>query len=149
MSGASRGVEEVGHEEVRGVETTHYTATVSLGELAEQELEALPPELRDKVGPGGPALAQFGRLGAYLHDIDAPTEVWVDDDGRLRKMTMLIDMRRALGSVAPPVEDLDDVDDLSLAYTFEMYDYGVDVDVEAPPADEVMDVTDGIDDLID
>jgi hypothetical protein len=148
LSGASDDVEEVGHEEVRGEDTTHYTATVNLGELAEQELEKLPPELRDRIGTDGLSATQFGSLGTMLGDIDVPTEVWVDGEGRLRKMTMFLDMSDLLATSGLSADEMAEVGDIGMVLTMEMFDYGTDVNVEAPPASEVTDVTDQLDEPV-
>jgi hypothetical protein len=55
-----------------------------------------------------------------------PVEVWIDDGGLLRRLRM--DMSTAIGG--------------SVVVDMEMYDYGVEVDVIAPPAEDVTDFTD-------
>jgi hypothetical protein len=145
LSGASDDVEAVGHGKVRGVDTTHYSANVNLGELAEQQLAKLPEELRDKVGDDGLSMGQFGQLGQMLGDVEVPTDVWVDDEGRLRKMTMFLDMAGVMEGAGASPSEIAEVGEIGMLLTMEMYDYGVDVDVEAPPASEVTDVTDQLD----
>jgi hypothetical protein len=53
-----------------------------------------------------------------------PVDVWVDGDGRARKISATVD--RAGIKVATEIE---------------YYDFGVELDVDAPPADEVLDFT--------
>jgi hypothetical protein len=55
-------------------------------------------------------------------------DVWVDGDGRLRRLEYEM--------------ELSDVDGARVAVgvTMELYDFGVEVDVVAPPADETTDL---------
>jgi hypothetical protein len=58
-----------------------------------------------------------------------PKEVWVDDDGLVRRMKLAYDdMRFAAGQRG------------DMAMTMELYDFGVDADVEPPPARQVVDI---------
>ena len=97
---ASDQTDELGHEEIRGADTTHYRARVDVKRLAKQ----LPPEDRPDAGEvWGP---QF-----------IPVELWIDEESRLRRITT--------------VEKEED-DPATMTMTVELYDYGVEVDVEAP-----------------
>jgi hypothetical protein len=58
-----------------------------------------------------------------------PAEAWIDGDGYLRKMTL------AFAGLAG-------ASDAGFDLTMEMFDFGAEVDVEPPPADEVTDITD-------
>jgi hypothetical protein len=114
------GVHEVGHEQVRGVDTTHYRASIDLTKALDQ----LPSDVRDMLGVDADQLGQAlskmrGELGADV----LPMDVWIDGDGLLRKFRM--NMSVAGGGVETRME---------------MYDYGVDVSVQAPPADQVTDL---------
>ena len=82
-------VEELGREQVRGVETTRYRAL-------------LRP-------PGG------------TEEDALPVEVWIDDDGLVRRLRVTYGQRAA-------------------SVTVELFDFGADVDVEPPPADQVTDL---------
>lgn len=113
LRGAGEDVEEVGTEEIDGVTTTHYKADLSFdaildyasesGEATEEEVEALRTQLE------------------ALGDESVPSEVWIDEDGLPRRMTLAMNVE-AEGQAA----DMD--------ITVDLYDYGVEVDVE-PPAD--------------
>jgi hypothetical protein len=60
---------------------------------------------------------------------EVPTEVWVDDDGLVRRMKLLYDdMQFAAGQRG------------DMAMTMELYDFGLEVDVEPPPAGQVVDI---------
>jgi hypothetical protein len=90
LRASSKEVEEVGREEVRGVETTHYRAH-------------LDPEKYELYSDGEPT----------KQIVDA----WVDAAGLVRRLSM---------------------PDGAATMTFELFDFGVKVEVEAPPADEVV-----------
>ena len=121
---ASTDVVEAGTATVRGVGTTRYTAKLDLRdslEAATKELE-LTAEQR----------AQLRRAAEQLlEQIEAetlPIEVYVDDDGLLRRLTL--DLTTSVAGQS-----------LSLKQTTDFYDFGVDVDVDAPPASQVLDLT--------
>jgi LppX_LprAFG lipoprotein len=103
---------EVGEEEVRGVSTTHYEGTVDLEKVAEQ----VPEEARES----------YRRLLELSGQTEVPMEVWIDDEGLTRRIAY--EQSLADGS--------------TMALTQEYYDFGADVDVEPPPDDEVLDITD-------
>jgi hypothetical protein len=93
--------EVLGSEDIRGVETTHYRARVEVRKL----LTAEQPQ-EDVVEHWG---SRF-----------VPVELWIDDDSRLRRITI---RRRAS----------EDAETTSV----ELYDYGVQVDVEPVAAEEL------------
>jgi hypothetical protein len=115
LRGISRDIDELGTEEVRGVETTEYRVVVDW----DKALAEVPDELREQVGR---AFEMFG--GATM-----PMHVWVDDDGRLRRMSFAM----SGADLAPGAGDF------AMRLTMELYDFGAEVTVEAPPADETMD----------
>lgn len=90
LRASSKEVEEVGHEEVRGVETTHYRAH-------------LDPQKYELYSDGEPT--------------EQVVDAWVDDAGLVRRLSM----PEGAGTM-----------------TFELFDFGVKVEVEAPPADEIV-----------
>lgn len=110
---ANATIEELGTEELRGVNTTHFRAIVDTEALAEGMTASERAELENELGG---ISAEF------------PMEFWVDDDGLVRKF--LLDM-------SDP-ELLDDPDLLSAQIVFEMFDYGEPVSIEAPPADKII-----------
>jgi hypothetical protein len=114
----SRGVEEVGTEEIDGVSTTRYRAEIDL----DKAYDAVPEQLRELVGNQRDALR-----GAHV-----PVDVWLDDDGLLRRMEYRFDA----GSLGVPDGDA------SMTMTMNLSDFGVDVDVQAPPESETLDMLD-------
>ncbi len=86
LSRASSETERVGEEDVRGASTVRYRLTVDCE-------------------------------GANLEcDGTAPVDVWIDDDGVVRRIAL---------------------DDDSGTATFEFFDFGVEVEIEPPPPDQV------------
>lgn len=109
LRGASEGdIEEAGTEEIRGVPTTHYKATLSFDRIIDQ---APDQESADELR------TEFDSLGGDEGSI--PAEVWIDHDGYPRrvKVTMSVDV----GGEA-----------VETRMSFDLFDYGVEVDVEPP-----------------
>jgi hypothetical protein len=100
----------LGDEDVRGAETAHYRARVGVLKLVEQLPEADRP-------PGD----VIERWGARF----VPVDIWIDDESRLRRIT--IGQPKDPGGSSP-----------AMTVTAELFDYGVEVDVEAPPAEETI-----------
>jgi hypothetical protein len=112
---ATGDVEEVGQEDLDGVETTHYRATVDVDKAIEQA----PAESRAALQ------AQIDQLkAAGLEKL--PIDVWIDGDGLPRKFTYDVTVDTNGQKVRTVVE-------------MELTDYGVEVEVTPPPADQVTD----------
>jgi hypothetical protein len=114
---AANDVEEVGTEEVRGAETTHYRLTVDLREAAERA-----PEYRA-------VIEQSLKAGS---EAEVPADVWVDGDGRVRRVRMVY-------AGVPTAEGTS----AEVTVTTELYDFGADVSVEPPPRDQVLNLGQG------
>jgi len=107
-------VQKVGSETLDGTDVTHYRASIDLAKAAEQK--GVPKTAVDRLRESG-APAKL------------PVDVWVgDDDGLPRKMTM----DYAAKTQGSPV---------ATTMTMTFSDWGSDVTVEAPPADDVFDAT--------
>jgi hypothetical protein len=124
LRGASDDIEELGKEEVRGVETTHYRARVDLDEAAERGAETgeLSDEMREQLQ------AEIERMKAQTGLETLPVDVWLDEDNLLRRMQMDLSFAVKRGQVG-------------LDMTMDFFDFGVDVRVAPPPADETVDIT--------
>jgi hypothetical protein len=103
-------VEEVGDEEVRGVETTRYHIEVDLLEAVRRAPQELRSMLRE-------AIDSFGSE-------KLPMDVWVDDQGLVRRLLQRHSYRGAQTRVS-----------------MEFFDYGADVDVEVPADSQVTDIS--------
>jgi len=121
---ATGSVDEVGTEELDGVQTTRYKGTIELDRVADQ----VPAGQRDKVR------AAIEQLKKQTGLTEIPTEVWVDGDGLVRKMEFSY-------TAKVPVEG-GETKDASSTVTLEFSDFGVDVNVEPPPADQVTNLAD-------
>lgn len=115
LRGANDDVTEVGRDTVRDAETTHYRGTLDMTKA----LEVVKGPLRDLLQ----STIDTGDLE------DAPFDAWIDDEGRLRKMeqTLTLESPQLPGQ---PIE---------VQTSYELYDFGVEVDVQAPPADQIQD----------
>lgn len=107
LRGQTGDVSTVGKEAVRGEATTHYRANVDLVVAAEAQ---------------GASAAAVEKLKALPQRV-VPLDVWVDGDGRARRLRMGVG-----GNAGDTI-------------TVELYDFGTAVDVEPPPADQVSDQT--------
>jgi hypothetical protein len=106
--------EEVGTETVVGVETTHYRGTVDLSKAYHQ----LPSDTSKEVKE---ALAQVER---QFGDAAMPVDVWIDGDGLPRRMTFTMQSQH-----------------LSMQMTMEIPEYGIELDLPIPAADDVTDLS--------
>jgi len=112
LRGAGSDVHEVGHETLRGVDTTHYRAQIDLSKA----LDEVPPSQRARVSKSLQALGTG----------TVPADVWIDGQGRVRKLAMDLNAsvgRQHVGTI-----------------TMELFDFGTPVDVQAPPADQTFDL---------
>ena len=102
--------DEVGQEDIRGTETTHYRARVDLEKVVQQMPESERPE------------GDFQELwGARF----VPVELWIDDESRLRRI-----------QITRPAEEENANPETIM--TADLFEYGVEVNVEPPPSDQVM-----------
>jgi hypothetical protein len=102
---------EVGTERVRGAETTRYRGTIDLRKVAAQA----PAQARKS----------YERVIELSGKTELPMDVWIDEEGLARRIRF--EQRLPNGA--------------ALKMTQELYDFGADVDVELPPADQVTDLT--------
>jgi hypothetical protein len=111
LQAASSDFAAVGDEDVRGVPTTHYRGTVDLQKVADQA----PAEARES----------YRRIIQISGQSEIPVEVWIDEEGLTRRVRY--------------EQTLPDQTQMEL--TQEYFDFGVEVDVEPPPASQVLDLT--------
>jgi len=117
----SAGVKRVGTETIRGVDTTHYEATLDLAKAIDRA--HVPESLRDDLGQ------IVEKHGASF---TMPADVWVDNDGLARRVQLKLDLAQMAGTdgeTGLPV----------MTMSMDFYDFGVPVHVEAPPASEIAD----------
>ncbi|HKC22044.1 MAG TPA: hypothetical protein VKB64_05980 [Gaiellaceae bacterium] len=114
MLKASADAHPIGYDHIRGVFTTHYKLDIDLARLAKQNTS-----LRKMVD----TIRQVTGTTSY------PAEAWIDDAGRVRRMK--IDM-----SFNSPAAGA-----LTMSMTEDLYAFGTKVDVHAPAASKVLDVS--------
>jgi hypothetical protein len=120
-------LERVGEEKIGGAETTHYRGALRL----EDSIAALPADRRADAKRGADALlAQAGEK-----DVATPTEIWVDGDDRIRRM-----------SQRTKVPARDGVPAGEVTMTFDYSDFGAELSIGAPPRDETFDATQALSD---
>lgn len=120
MRGA-KNVSEKGRESIRGEVTTHYTMTIDLKEAVAafpEESRAGLEDLIDKTG---------------LTEI--PMEAWIDGSDRVRRMRFSMDLSK-LSEVTGGMEAGQSG---VMTIGMDLFDFGLPVDVAAPPADQVSD----------
>jgi hypothetical protein len=111
--------EEVGTEQVAGVETTHYSGTVDLDAAYDRLPDDTRGELKQAIAQ---ARKQFGN-GAM------PVDVWIDGDGLLRRMTISLESG---GNSAV---------DFGMEVTMEIPEYGIAMHLPIPKDGDVTDVS--------
>jgi hypothetical protein len=104
-------VEQIGSERVRGEPTTRYAVTLDAAKVDAQ----VPEELQRFAEESGLAFPK-------------PADVWIDQQGRLRKIQYTLTMKVPDGEFQGP---------MTIETTMELYDFGVSVDVTPPPANQV------------
>jgi hypothetical protein len=109
------GVRKIGSDLVRREVTTHYSTVVK----AETIVEGVPRDQQE-------AMRKFLRLmGIKTY----PVDIWVDRDGLVRKLAIELEYKQPHGEY------------VKMKLSEEYYDFGVEANIEAPPAKRVIDVT--------
>ncbi|MFD2419358.1 hypothetical protein [Amycolatopsis pigmentata] len=124
LRGAGDQVTKVGQETVDGVQTTHYNVTLDLDKAAANQSPQREQAVR--------------KLEQQLGTHTVPAQVWIDDQGRLRKMTFTETMAN------PPSRPNGQSGPITIDVTEVLSDFGIPVNVTAPPADQTTDVTDQV-----
>ena len=120
LLGATSPPTDVGRDTVRGVTCRHYRTTVDLAKV----VSALPADTRD----------ELAAVGKAFESRTFPVDVWIDDAGRLRKMTFTARLTPAsvgASSGAAP----------TMTETVEYFDFGTPVRLSLPPAGQVTDIS--------
>ncbi|WP_420438149.1 hypothetical protein [Candidatus Poriferisodalis sp.] len=112
----------VGRESVRGVETIRVQSALDFKSLMEEALD-------------DGSVEGFMDLVVAMMPSELPLELWVDDDLRVHRMSMDVTPNlEALGEELG--EEIDEVPTVIVVMDF--YDFGADITIEAPPADEII-----------
>jgi hypothetical protein len=119
LRGASDNVTRVGTEDVRGTQTTHYRAVLDLNRAA-----AASPSAREAIK------SAVNQLGTSKQ----PADVWIDPQGRLRRLSYSVDLSKSKVAASTPGVPT------SLTFSLELFDFGVPVEAAVPPPDQVVDL---------
>jgi hypothetical protein len=119
LKAVSGSIEPVGSETLRGVETSHYRATIDVAKLE----SLVPADQRESLGGLDESAKQAGLT-------EIPLDIWVDADELVRKMSMDVDSKQ-------PGTD----GSVKASFVVELYDYGKPLEIELPPADQVVDAS--------
>lgn len=124
LRGVSGSVEQVGKEEVRGVQTTHYRAVVDLEKAFA------------KTGAGNTSEA-YDQMVQQMGTGEVPVDVWIDEQDRVRRYRMDMEMNVPAGQ---PAQGGDTVGEMKVRVTTvqEYFDFGIPVEVSPPPAGKTM-----------
>jgi hypothetical protein len=110
LQGASDDFHQIGSAEVRGESTTHYQGTIDLQRVVAEAA----PEVKDV----------YQRLLQLSGADSVPMDVWIGDDGFVRKLRFT-----------------EQVGESSVTVDEELYDFGTDEQVTVPSDDDVIDIT--------
>jgi hypothetical protein len=117
LKAVSGSIEAVGTDEIRGVETSHYRATIDTAKLE----KLVPAAQRQSLGGLDQSVQQSGLT-------EIPIEIWVDSEQRVRKLSIDVDAKQPGTPMA-----------MKASLVVELYDYGKALDLDLPPADQVAD----------
>jgi hypothetical protein len=120
LKAVSGPIETVGVEDVRGTQTTRYRTSIDVAKMA----KVVPAAQRETLSSMLDQLVKQTGLGSI------PVDVWVGDDGLVRRLVMTLSMTEPGGS-----------DTLTASMTFEMFDYGKPVHITLPLAADTADIT--------
>lgn len=113
-------VKKVGTEKLREAATTHYVVMLDLRTAAARAGD----DRRDSI-------EDFAiQLGAQ----EISADVWIDEEGRVRRMRYLIDTSKAASNLAP-------AGSTKVATSLELFDFGTQVKADPPPSSQVTDAT--------
>lgn len=124
LRAASSDVRAAGKADVRGVQTTRYVGAMDFRKALDAGLDELELSDAEREQARKGMQAMIDQLGTTT----VPIEVFVDGDGMLRRLKMALATKVA-------------GDSLVMRMQMDLFDFGVDVDVKAPAASGVLDLT--------
>jgi hypothetical protein len=114
LKGMTDDIRLVGPETVRGAATTHYRGHVDVRRLLASSPSQVDPRIQQAL--------------RHIETSSFPTDVWVDEAGRLRKMGYEMTVRGGDGKGKA-----------ERVGTIEFFDFGTTAKVQLPPKDQVFD----------
>jgi hypothetical protein len=120
-------VEELGSDEIDGVEVEGLAAEVGFSDL--MAAAGTDPSTMGDVLPG------------EMDSMTFPLEVWVDGDDQVRRLTFNFDAESLADIAGEEAGDIpSEMGDFSMGMTMDFSDYGEDIEIEAPS--DAVDITD-------
>jgi hypothetical protein len=129
---AAKGMQEVGKEEIAGASTTHYRGTFKASDF----IKGLPAADRKAAEEAFKALEDVPG-GREALDQAIPTEMWIDDEGVVRRMRQSQQLPAAGGTQGGKFD-----------VTYELRDFGAAFPGGRPADDEVFDATEALTGLL-
>jgi hypothetical protein len=117
LKGISSDIQEVGPEQVRDADTTHYKVKIDLQKAVQQQ--------------GAATKKQMAQLLKQAQVRTFPADVWVDDEGRMRKMRYVMKLRPE-GATST----------VTVGTAVELFDFGTLANIVKPPASQTTDFAD-------
>jgi hypothetical protein len=119
LRGAGGTVTKDGQDTIDGVPTTHYTVDLNLDQAAQGQSSATQQSIH--------VLEQ--QLGSHT----LPAQVWIDDQGQVRRIMLHETLKGTAGSAQNG--------NVTVDVTATLSDFGTPVTITAPPADQTADLT--------
>jgi len=121
LRGATGEFSHVRAEEVGGVSTTRYEGTIDLDLAAERAPAAVKQAVE----------ASRSEVESGTGSTELPTEVWVDDAGLVRRVRYTYRLPSGTSEA-------------EAVFTTDLSDFGIEVDLDLPPPDQVTDIAEVI-----
>ena len=115
LADAGGTIEDLGGEHVNGVEATRYRVVLDAEELYDRADAETRRRLQSQDIPA----------------VDIPLDLWITDEGVVTRLVMDVD-----GTALPATSPEESFDSLRMVY--DLTEIGDDIEIEAPPADEVI-----------
>jgi hypothetical protein len=115
----------IGKEKVRGEQTTHYGVDVNLAKV----VDSMPADARETMR----------QLAAFYVDPVQHADVWLDGDGRARRVRQTIDAANMKLPACLSKTSAQSPFQGKTTITTEMYDFGKEVEVSIPVANDTAD----------
>lgn len=128
LEAVTKGVTATENVERDGVNTTHYETNMKFSDFIEKAAEG------DEAGKLAQGFLEF------FSPLSPPIDVWVDDAGRVVEFNLTMDLTpliRAFDALDTETSTTLRAEKPVMTINLKLWDYGVDVNVEAPPAAEV------------
>jgi hypothetical protein len=126
LRGAGADVHNLGQDTIGGSPTTHYLVTIDLDQATQGQSQDTQQGIR--------TLEQ--EIGSHK----LPAQVWIDQAGRVRRISVKETLTGSTASTAPTTTSQPS-GALSFDFTATFSDYGVPVHITAPPPDQTTDLT--------